>query len=101
MTTAETGAGIVGAGLVLALSLGVAAAAFGLYHGSLLHSVGALVVGSLLTIGAVSLLPTVWFPLDRYPVGLWLFSGLPAAAAAWTLVTAIGRFGPGHAVPLR
>ncbi|HSB17743.1 MAG TPA: hypothetical protein VLE22_25065 [Bryobacteraceae bacterium] len=88
----------VGAGLVLAVLLGVASALFGLWQKSLLRSAGAFVAGSVLTIVAVSLLPTIWFPLDRYPVGfVWMLRCFPVAAGAWLLVTVIGRFGPGRA----
>ena len=84
-----------GAGLVIALLLGVASAVFGLWQKSLLHGAAAFAAGSVLTIGAVSLLPTIWFPLDRYPVGfVWLIGSFPAAAAVWLLVTAAGWFWP-------
>ncbi len=88
----------VGAGLVLAVMMGAASALFGLWQKSLLKSAGAFVAGSVLTIAAVSLLPTIWFPLDRYPVGfVWLLRCFPIAAATWLLVTVIGRFGPARA----
>jgi cytochrome b561 len=88
----------IGAGLVLAVLLGVASALFGLWQRSLLKSAGAFVAGAVLTIAAVSLLPTIWFPLDRYPVGfVWLLRCFPIAAGAWLLVTVIGRFGPARA----
>jgi hypothetical protein len=86
------------AGLSLAVLLGATSALLGLWQKSLLHGTGALVVGTALTIVAFELLPTVWFPLDRYPVGaLWLMGGVPVAACTYLLVMVLGRFGPARA----
>jgi hypothetical protein len=84
------------AGFSLAVWLGVTSALFGLWQKSLLHGAGALVAGTALTILAFEGLPTVWFPLDRYPVGaLWVMGGgLPLASGTYLLVTLLGRFGP-------
>jgi hypothetical protein len=89
----------IAAGFSLAALLGATSALFGLWQKSLPHGAGALIAGTALTILAFELLPTVWFPLDRYPVGaLWLMGGgLPLAACAWLLVVALGRFGPARA----
>lgn len=88
-----------GASLMLAVLMGVATAAFGVWQRSILLGTGAFAAGAVLTIVAVSLLPTIWFPLDRYPVGaLWVMGGsFPLAAATWLLVTVIGRLGPQRA----
>jgi len=87
------------AGFSLAVLLGATAALFGLWQKSLPHGAGALAAGAALTIVAFELLPTVWFPLDRYPVGaLWVMGGgIPLAACSWLLVTVLGRFGPARA----
>ena len=88
-----------GAGLVLAIWLGIASALFGLWQRSVLHGAGAFLAGALLTIAALALLPAIWFPQDRYPVGAaWVMGGsLPLAGVVWLLVTIAGRFGPGRA----
>jgi hypothetical protein len=87
------------AGFSLAALLGAASALFGLWQKSLPHGVGALIAGTAITIAAFELLPTVWFPLDRYPVGaLWLIGGgIPLAVGTWLLVIVMGRFGPARA----
>jgi hypothetical protein len=83
------------AGLVVAVLLGAASALFGLWQRSLWSGAGAFAGGAVLTIAAVSLLPTVWFPLDRYPAGfVWLHSCFPIAAGTWLLIAAIGWLGP-------
>jgi hypothetical protein len=86
----------VAAGFSLAMFLGAASALFGLWQKSLLHGGGALIAGTAFTIAAFQLLPTVWFPLDRYPVGaVWLMGGgVPFAACTCLVVTLLGRFGP-------
>jgi hypothetical protein len=85
------------AGLVLAVWLGIVAALFGRWHRSVLHGAGALMAGAVLTVAAFELLPTIWFPLDKYAAGfVWLLSGLPVAAGTWMLLTVldrVGRFG--------
>ena len=82
-------------GLVLAILLGVASALFGLWQRSVSHGAGAFLAGTVLTVAALSFLPTIWFPLDRYPVGaLWLMGGLLTVALGACLpVIMIGRFG--------
>jgi hypothetical protein len=89
---------VVGTGFGLAILLGIGSAIFGRWQRSLLHGAGAFALGSALTIVSLSLLPTVWFPLDRYSVAaLWVMGGgLPLAAGAWLLATAVGRFVPGR-----
>jgi hypothetical protein len=84
------------AGLSLAALLGVTSALFGLWQGSLPHGAAALLTGAVFTVVAFQLLPTVWFPLDRYPVGaLWLMGGgIPVAACTCLLVMLLGRFRP-------
>jgi hypothetical protein len=84
------------AGFSLAILLGVTAALFGLWQKSVLHGAGALVGGTALTMVAFELLPVVWFPLDRYPVGaLWLMGGgVPLAAGTCLLVVMLGRLRP-------
>ena len=87
------------AGFSLAAVLGATSALFGLWQRSLPHGAAALCAGTVVTILAFELLPTVWFPLDRYPVGaLWLIGGgIPLAACMCMLVMALGRFGPARA----
>ena len=90
-----------GAGLLFSLWLGVAAGLFGLSQRSTLHGAVLLLAGIGATVCALSLLPTMWFPLDRYPVGaLWLMGGLPLiGAAVWLLVTVMGRSIRGRTTP--
>lgn len=85
-----------GAGLLLAVPVGLASALFGLWQKSILHGAGALLAGTVVTVAAFELLPTIWFPFDRYPVGaLWVMGGgLLLAAGVWLVVTAIGRYWP-------
>ena len=87
---------VITAGLSLAALLGMASALLGLWQKSAVHGGAALLVGIPLTILAFAGLPTVWFPLDRYPVGaLWIMGGgLPVAVLTCLLVLTIGRFGP-------
>lgn len=83
----------------VAVLLGIASALFGLRRGSVLFGICALIAGSLVTIAASELLPTVWFPLDRYGPGfIWLMRGAPIATATWLIVTVSGHVGPGRAV---
>lgn len=87
------------AGFSLAVLLGATSALFGLWQKSPLHGAGALLVGTAFTVVAFQLLPTLWFPLDRYPVGaLWLMGGgIPLAAGTCLLVMLLGRYGPARA----
>jgi hypothetical protein len=88
-------------GFSLAALLGLTAAVFGVAQKSILHGAGLLVAGVTITIPALSLLPTVWFPLDRYPVAaLWLIGGgVPLAAGTWLVLALLTRLGSpsGHA----
>lgn len=80
----------------LAMTLGLTAGLFGLWQRSVLHSIGALFAGALVTIGGLELMPAIWFPFDRYAVGaIWLVVGLPAAAGISLLMMALGRLGGG------
>lgn len=85
-----------GTGILLAVLLGLASALFGLWQRSIPHGAGAFLAGAALTVLVFQLLPTIWFPFDRYPVGaLWVMgAGLPLAALVWLVVTAIGRYWP-------
>jgi hypothetical protein len=87
------------AGFTLAALLGATSALFGLWQKSLLHGAGALIGGIAVTIATFELLPTVWFPLDRYPVAaLWVMGGgVPLSVCTWLLVMVLGRFGSGRA----
>jgi hypothetical protein len=82
-------------GLTLAILLGVAAALFGRAQHNLWHGALGLVAGSVATVAALELMPAIWFPLDRYPVGaLWMMGGgLPVAALTWAIVTGATAFG--------
>jgi hypothetical protein len=80
-------------GLILAVMLGLASSLVGLWRRSLLHGAGAFVAGVVVTVAAFELLPSIWFPFDRYAVGFaWVVSGFPLAAGVWVVVTLIGRF---------
>lgn len=86
-----------GAGIALGILLGIAAALAGLWRRSLLLGAGALATGAIVTTGVLSLLPTIWFPLDRYPVGfIWMLRGMPLALGAWLCVTIAARVGSAH-----
>lgn len=72
---------------VLTGALGIAAAMFGVWQRSFLHGTAALAAGTVVTVAALSVLPPMWFPLDRYPVGaLFVFGGFPVIAAVVALV---------------
>ena len=53
-----------------------------------------LAAGGAVTAVALALMPSMWFPLDRYPIAaLWIMGGGPLVAVAmWVLVTLIGRY---------
>lgn len=82
--------------LTLAIWLGVASALFGQWQRNILHGAAAFLAGTTVTIAVLSLLPTIWFPLDRYPVGaLWVMGvGLPISVATWLLLTFFQRLRP-------
>lgn len=86
------------AGLSLAVLLGIACGLFGLWQRSVLHGAAALGTGLAVTIAAFELLPAIWFPLDRYPVGaLWMMGGAaPVAAASWIASMLLGGLGSGR-----
>ncbi len=81
-----------GTGLALSLLLGVASGLFAVWQRSVVRGGGAFAVGAAAAMVTLSLIPTIWFPLDSYPVAaLWVMGGgLPLAAAIWLAVTAIG-----------
>lgn len=82
---------VISIGGALAVLLGAAAGLFGLAQRSVVHGAAALATGALCTVAALSLLPTIWFPLDRYPAGfLWALAGLPTAATTAAVVAAAG-----------
>ena len=82
---------VIGIGGALAVLLGAAAGLFGVAQRSVVHGAAALATGGLCTVAALSLLPTIWFPLDRYPAGfLWALAGLPTAATIAAVVAAAG-----------
>jgi hypothetical protein len=83
-------------GVVLAICLGIAAAAFGAWRGSVLQGLLTLVVGAGTTIVALSVVPLVRFPEDEYlPAALWVMVDAPplivafvvATLAAWLITT--------------
>jgi hypothetical protein len=79
-----------GVAVLLSIWLGIVAGLFGSWQRSLLHGAALLIALCGVTIAALSLLPTMWFPLDRYPVGaLWTMSGLPLVAAGVGLLVSI------------
>jgi hypothetical protein len=88
-----------GMSLFLALLLGVAAGLFGVSQRSAVLGLVALASGVGVTVAAVSLLPTIWFPLDRYPVGFtWAIGAAPVGLAAWVAVMGSTRlWRPRHA----
>jgi hypothetical protein len=76
--------------------LGIGAGLFGLSQKSLLHGAIAFMGGAVVAVVVLSWLPTIWFPLDRYPVAaLWVFGGFPLMALALAAaVIAVGRLAP-------
>jgi hypothetical protein len=82
--------------IVFTIWLGISSALFGLWQRSLLHGAGALVAGCALMVAALSLLPSIWFPLDGYPpAALWVMGGAPVLAfGVWLIASFIGRVGP-------
>ena len=76
--------------------LGLGAGLFGLSQRSLLLGAIALAGGAVVTVLALSALPYMWFPLDRYPVAaLWVMGGFPVISFAIAAgVITLGRLGP-------
>jgi hypothetical protein len=73
--------------------LGIGAGLFGLSQKSVVHGAVAFLGGAVVAVIVLSRLPTIWFPLDRYPVAaLWVFGGFPLMALALAAaVMAAGR----------
>jgi len=95
--TYRTFARILGFGV--AVALGFAAGLFGVWQRSVWHGAVVFGFGVGATLVALAVLPSLYFPFDRYPVaGAWVIGG-PAlvAAACWLLVTVAGRRLPGPA----
>ena len=87
---------MVGSVVVVGALLGMASALFGLWFRRVLFGIGAFAAGGVLTIAAFELMPTVWFPLDRYAVGfVWLLRGAPVAAAIWLVIVLVFHKGVG------
>jgi hypothetical protein len=79
-------------GLSLALFLPIWAAALGVWKNSVRKGLIALAGGGVVTVLALSLLPWVYFPFDKYPVAaLWVMGAAPWAALSWALLTLFGR----------
>jgi hypothetical protein len=86
-----------GAGLALAVLLGFAAGMFGLWQKSPFHGLGALATGAVLTIVALELMPTIWFPFDTYAVGaVWVVGGMPVA----TVICLLALYGRRSRLPV-
>jgi hypothetical protein len=79
------------ANVVLALWLGALAGCFGIAQRSLWHGAALFTIGVAFTAGMLALMPTIWFPLDRYPVGFVWMLVAPLGAATWIAVGALGR----------
>jgi hypothetical protein len=78
--------------LGLALYLSAWAAALGVWKKSVWKGLLALAGGAMVTVVALSALPTIYFPFDQYSVAaVWVMSGLPWIAATWALLTLAGR----------
>jgi hypothetical protein len=74
--------------VVLAGALGLASATFGVWHRSFFYGTLVLGAGTAVTIAALSALPPIWFPFDRYPAGAgFVFGGFPGIAAVVGLVS--------------
>ncbi len=84
-----------GANVVLALMLGVVAGLFGVVQRSVSHGAAVFAIGVALTTGMLELMPTLWFPLDRHPVGFVWIRAVPLGLCTGIVVWLIGR------VPLR
>ena len=84
----------IGSAVTLSVMIGIATALFGLWQHSLVRGAGALAAGGAVTVVVLSLMPSMWFPLDRYPIAaLWVMGGGPLVAGAiWVLVTVVGRY---------
>lgn len=73
----------------LGIYLPVWAAVVGISKRSFRLSLAALAVGGAITVMALSLLPTVYFPFDKYPVAMiWTMWSLPWIAGS-LIVTAV------------
>lgn len=81
------------ANIVLALMLGVTAGLFGLAQRSPAYGAAVFALGVACTAGILSLMPTIWFPLDRYPVGFAWTMMAPLGVGVWLAAGAFGRLG--------
>ena len=78
-------------GVAITILLGVTAAFVARWQKSVGHGLGALGVGWLATAAALHLMPFVYFPFDRYPVGfLWMFE-LPLAVVCFLVALFVFR----------
>jgi hypothetical protein len=80
-----------GANVVLALMLGVVAGLFGVVQRSVWHGAALFATAVVLTAGSLELMPTIWFPLDRHPVGFVWLMATPLGLFTSIIVWLIGR----------
>ena len=81
-------------GVAITILLGVTAGFFARWQKSIGHGLGALGTGWLATAAALHVMPFVYFPFDRYPVGfLWMFQ-LPLAAVCFAVTAFMVRLKP-------
>jgi hypothetical protein len=80
------------AGAGLAIYLAIWTATFGVWRKKHWQGIVALAAGSAATVLAFSLLPSMYFPLDQYPVSaLWVMGNVFPLGIAWILATLFGR----------
>ena len=84
------------AGLGLALYLGIVSGLFGVWQQRSYYGLAILVMGIIVTVGALELLPYIQHPNDQYSVAaVWVMYHLVPTVLCWVIVTIAGRIIPG------
>ena len=80
------------AGIALAMMIGVAAGAHGAWRDSAKTGFTTLGTALIFTVAAMSLMPWVEFPSDRYAAGwVWVMNGILPLLVTWGATTILGR----------
>ena len=80
------------AGIALAMMIGVAAGAHGAWRDSAKTGFTTLGTALIITVVAMSMMPWVEFPGDRYAAGwVWVMNGILPLLVSWGITTILGR----------
>ena len=80
------------AGIALAMMIGVAAGAHGAWRDSAKTGFTTLGTALILTVVAMSMMPWVEYPSDRYAAGwVWVMNGILPLLVTWGATTIFGR----------